>query len=126
MAKAKAAIASCGSDCSADWLHGGELSKEEAKQKLTAADIENGSFLFRHSQGELFLSVKYQQGVSHHKIVYGAGGYKLEGSEWLPFSELQDLVSHYRSNPMEDDVKLSTLGRDCAKCIKAVEGTCVS
>ena len=98
------------------------MSREEAEQKLTAADIENGSFLLRHSQRELFLSVKYQQGVSHRKIVYGAGGYKLEGSARLPFSELQDLVSHYRSNPMEDDDKLSTLARACTKSIEAVEG----
>ena len=73
-------VASFGSGGNADWFHG-ELSREEAEQTLTAtANPEDGSFLFRHSQGELFLSVKYQQGVSHYKIVYETGGYKLEGS----------------------------------------------
>ena len=88
-----------------EWFRG-ELTEEKAEQALTASGYD--CFLIRQSEGALVLSL-IQHGDYHHiKIEYGSGWYKLEGALHQTFSELEELVRHYCSNPISDN--LSSLG----------------
>ena len=95
-----------------DWFHG-ELSREKAEQALAASGCD--SFLIRQSQGALVLSLMQHGELHHIKIEYGPGWYRLGGASHQTFRELQELVSHYRSNDISD--KLSSLGSICSSSI---------
>ena len=90
-----------------EWYHG-ELTRDEAEQALKASGCD--CFLIRHCQGVLILSLIHDQKIDHTKIDYGPGWYQLEQHQ--KFSKLQELVSHYCQNPMNDEV---TLGAVCGK-----------
>ena len=58
------------------------------------------------------MSLIHDNNVKHIKIDYGPGWYQLDGEQHPKFSELQELVNYYCSNPVSDEV---TLGAACGK-----------
>ena len=91
------------------WYHG-ELTRDKAEQSLKASDCD--SFLIRHDQGDLVLSLIHGTKIDHTKINYGPGWYQLDGEQHPKFSELQELISHYCNNSIGAEV---TLGTACEK-----------
>lgn len=89
-----------------DWFRG-ELTRQEAEQTLTASGCD--CFLVRRDKGELVLSLIHDNLVHHAKIEYGPGWYRLEGELQQTFSEVDDLVSHYRNNPITISEKLTII-----------------
>ena len=90
------------------------MTKVEAEQALTASTSD--CFLVRKSKGYLYLSLMHLEKLHHIKIKYGPGWYELESdSPKYSFPELEDLVTHYRSEVISDDYLNTTLGGICAK-----------
>ena len=97
-----------------DWYHG-QLTRVEAEQALTASGCD--CFLIREDGRALVLSLIHHGQVHHVNIKYGPGWYELEsGSAQYSFTELDELVSHYSSEPISKHLKL-TLGVACEKII---------
>ena len=95
-----------------DWFHG-ELSRVQAEHALTVSACD--CFLVRVSQGALILSLLHHGQVHHINIHYGPGWYELEsGSAQYSFTELEELVSHYRETAISDSLNI-TLGEVCQK-----------
>ena len=93
-----------------EWYHG-VLTRDEAEQALKASGGD--CFLIRHCQGVLVLSLIHDGELHHININYGPGWYELEnGSAQYHFTELKDLVKHYRSYPIRD---FTLLGQVCGK-----------
>ena len=93
-----------------DWYHG-QLTRVEAEQALTASGCD--CFLIREDGRALVLSLIHHGQVHHVNIKYGPGWYELEsGSAQYSFTELDELVSHYSSEPISEHLKL-TLGVAC-------------
>ena len=82
------------------WFHG-ELSRDEAEHTLGASGSD--CFLVRQSQGYPCLSLLHRGKFYHLKVEYGAGWYRLEGLS-SRFSDLRELVSHYHTNPISNDL----------------------
>ena len=90
-----------------------QLTKLEAEQALTASGCD--CFLIREDGRALVLSLIHHGQVHHVNIKYGPGWYELEsGSAQYSFTELNELVSHYSSEPISEQLKL-TLGVACEK-----------
>ena len=97
-----------------DWYHG-QLTRVEAEQALTASGCN--CFLIREDGRALVLSLIHHGQVHHVNIKYGPGWYELEsGSAQYSFTELDELVSHYSSEPISEHLKL-TLGVSCEKTL---------
>ena len=95
-----------------DWYHG-QLTRVEAEQALTASGCD--CFLIREDGRTLVLSLIHHGQVHHINIKYGPGWYELEsGSAQYCFTELDELVSHYSSEPISEYLNL-TLGVACEK-----------
>ena len=102
-------ISGCLLEFDKEWYHG-EQTREEAEEALKIANED--CFLIRHCKGVLVLSIIHDAKIAHTKIDYGPGCYQLDGAPHQNFSELQELVNHYRNNPISDEV---TLGAACGK-----------
>ena len=118
MEKAKVSSSTAGSYSQAsmlcskeDWFHG-ELTRDEAERALKASGSD--CFLIRQSQGILVLSLIQGGETLHTKIEYGPGWYKLEGASQT-FSELQELVHHHFSVPINN--RFHVLGVACEKML---------
>ena len=100
-----------------DWYHG-QLTRVEAEQALTASGCD--CFLIRDDGRALVLSLIHHGQVHHVNIKYGPGWYALEsGSAQYSFTELDELVSHYSSEPISEHLKL-TLGVACVATGKII------
>ena len=98
-----------------DWFHR-ELTREKAEEALAASGCD--CFLVRQRQGALVLSL-IQHGELHHiNIKSGPGWYELD-EHYQAFSQLQELVDHYRTNLISNEI--SNLG--IAYKRKGVKGT---
>ena len=103
-----------------DWYHG-QLTRVEAEQALTASGCD--CFLIREDGRALVLSLIHHGQVHHVNIKYGPGWYELEsGSAQYSFTELDELVSHYSSEPISEHLKL-TLGVACVAKGKVMANT---
>ena len=88
-----------------DWYHG-QLTRVEAEQALTASGCD--CFLIREDGRALVLSLIHQGQVHHVNIRNGPGWYELEsGSAQYSFTELDELVSHYSKQPINDHLKVT-------------------
>lgn len=79
-----------------DWFFG-KISRCDAEKNLNKPHYPNGVFLVRESEsspGDFSLSVKYNSGVQHFKVLRdGAGKYFL----WvMKFSSLNELIRYHR------------------------------
>lgn len=79
-----------------EWYFG-RISRQEAEMALNKPHYPNGAFLVRESEsspGEFSLSVKYENGVQHFKVLRdGAGKYFL----WVvKFNSLNALIDYHR------------------------------
>lgn len=79
------------------WYHG-RISRSEAEKVLNCTTLPDGAFLIRESEsspGDFSLSVKYENGVQHFKVLRdGAGKYFL----WVvKFNSLNELVDYHRT-----------------------------
>ena len=93
-----------------DWYHG-QLARNEAEEALKALGCD--CFLIREDGRALVLSLIHHGQVHHIKIKYGLGWYELEsGSAQYSFTELDELVSHYSSEPISAKFSF-TLGAVC-------------
>ena len=100
-----------------DWYHG-QLTRVEAEQALTASGCD--CFLIREDGRALVLSLIHHGQVHHVNIKNGPGWYELEsGSAQYSFTELDELVSHYSSEPISEQLKL-TLGVTCTNTSKCI------
>ena len=93
-----------------EWYHG-ELTRDEAEQALKASGCD--CFLICHCQGDYFLSFTYRGHIYHMKIEHGLGWFKLSG-ESKRFNKLQELVGHYNSHLIREDL-LFVLETACEK-----------
>ena len=92
-------------DSDKDWYHG-QLTRVEAEQALTASGCE--CFLIREDGRALVLSLIHHRQVHHVNIRNGPGWYELEsGSAQYSFTELDELVSHYSKQPINDHLKVT-------------------
>ena len=109
-------------DSDKDWYHG-ELTKVQTEKTLKESQDSN-CFLIRESRVKakrsLILSLIHHGEIYHITIEYGPGRYRLQGEppEKI-FSELDDLVSHYRDKALHIDPK-TTLGVACEKTENAI------
>ena len=88
-----------------DWYHG-QLTRVEAEQALTASGCD--CFLVREDGRALVLSLIHQGQAHHVNIRNGPGWYELEsGSAQYSFTELDELVSHYSKEPINDHLKVT-------------------
>ena len=79
-----------------DWYHG-ELGRVQAEHVLAVSGCD--CFLVRVSEGALILSLIHHGQLHHLDIKYGPGWYELDGgSAQYSFTELEELVDHYRKN----------------------------
>ena len=102
-------------DSDKDWYHG-ELTRVQAEKALRESQDSN-CFLIRESRvrRSLTLSLIYHGEIYHTRIEYVPGQYRLQDEPpEKTFSELNDLVSHYRSQALHIDPK-TTLGVACEK-----------
>ncbi|PVD37917.1 hypothetical protein C0Q70_00519 [Pomacea canaliculata] len=77
----------------------GNVSRSRAEQMLLQNNFPDGTFLVRRSEsapGEFSITVKYQDGVQHFKVLRdGAGKYFL----WVAkFNSLNELVDYHRTS----------------------------
>lgn len=89
----------CADPTNERWYHG-QLTAKEA-EKMMMENGKNGSFLVRESQrqpGDFVLSVRTRDRVTHVIIRRNGDHYDVGGGQ--QFSNLHDLIQHYRSYPM--------------------------
>jgi hypothetical protein len=95
-----------------DWYHE-ELTKEAAEHALKESGRD--CFLIRQTQGVLVLSLIHGGEFHHITIKYGPRWYELEnGTAQYSFTELEELVDYYCSNPLTVDSDLK-LGQACKR-----------
>lgn len=81
------------------WYHG-TITGKEAETLLTDKGVE-GSYLVRastHNPGNYVLSARVHGEVAHVMIGHDKGKFDVGGGP--SFSSLNELIEHYRSNPM--------------------------
>lgn len=95
------------------WYHG-DLTRDQAEQALRASSSD--CFLIREQNSDLILSLTRHGQFSHIRINYGPGWFELEtNSPQYSFMELEELVSHYKSNATCECNSRLTLGEVCRR-----------
>ena len=95
-----------------EWCHG-QLTRVEAEQALATYGCD--CFLIREDGRALVLSLIHHRQLHHVNIEYGPGWYELEnGSAPYSFTELDELVSHYATEPINENLRV-TLQVPCEK-----------